>query len=177
VHNLHLIVVNADSHEDACDRASEILESFGDSNNWSVVCGSVSKDKGTVHSTGEGRFDPKEMLEEESNAVKFINNKKKTTLSSLENLYQSFKNKTSMPDDLEKFPKILKDLIDGKKVDSFNIYLLKDFIETKYQLANTSDEDDVWTGNFYSFKYDQCGLTNHTEHGEDQYCVFIDMHS
>lgn len=177
MHNLHLIIVNADSPEDACDQASSILESFGNENNWSVVCGAISKDTGKIYSTGEGRFDPKEMLEEESNAVKFIKNKKKSTLASLENLYQSFKDRARPEGDTNEFSDTLNKLVKGEKVDSFKIYLLKDFVEQCYQLANLPEEDSVWTGNYYFAQYDQCGLTNQTEHGEDQYCVFIDMHS
>jgi hypothetical protein len=77
MHNLHLIIVNADSLEAACDEASSILSEFGNENNWSVVCGSVCKKTGKIYSAGEGRFDPEEMLKEEGNAVKFIKNKNK----------------------------------------------------------------------------------------------------
>lgn len=177
MHNLHLLIVNADSHEDACDQASSILESFGNENNWSVVCGSVCKDKGTIHSTGEGRFDPKEILKEESNAVKFIKNKKKSTLSSLENLYDSFKKSNTQEEDTKEFSDTLNKLIEGKKVDGFKIYILKEFVEQHYHMSHVPEEDSVWTGSYYSGEFDRCGLTNRTEHGEDQYCVFIDMHS
>jgi hypothetical protein len=181
MHYLHLVIVNADSHESACEEASSIVSQFGNENNWSVACGSVSKDTGKIYSTGEGRFDPSEILKEEINSVNFMKgkNKKQTTLSALENLYQSFKGDVEVSEDHKKqFTKTLKDLLENKPVDGFNIYSLKSFLEKKYELSSISKEDDsVWASNFYFAQYDQCGVSNHTEYGESQYCVFIDMHS
>jgi hypothetical protein len=177
VHNLHLVVVNADSHEDACDTVRTLVEGFGTENNWFVVSGAISKDTGEIYSTEEGRFDPAEILLEENNSVKFIKDKTETALENLESLYQSFKKDSTQDKDKLDFQDTLNKLMKDEPMDSFKVYLLKEFIEHKYAQIVSPDDSSVWDGYYFSHEYDRCGLTNHTEHGENLYCVFVDMHS
>ena len=43
-HNLHLVVIKADSAEDACNSVENEIIDFGNDNNWRTICGSVSED-------------------------------------------------------------------------------------------------------------------------------------
>jgi len=67
-HNLHLIVVRAESGLDACNEAEDLLFDFGTENNWRSMCGAVSEDN-EVYLNGEGRYEP----DEKSDTIEKIN--------------------------------------------------------------------------------------------------------
>ena len=59
MHNLHFILVKANSGEEACKQAETEIIDFGTDNNWRTMCGAVSQDN-EVYDAGDGRYRPVE---------------------------------------------------------------------------------------------------------------------
>jgi hypothetical protein len=178
MHYLHLVIVNADSPEDACSVAEELIPQ-NNTYDYLCICGAVSKDTGEIYSTGEGRFCPKESLGEEANSLNYIRDagdRRAVILSNLEQKLKEWKVREDSEDNLEKIKKAFKRLTLGEKVESFDVYLLKDFVNHHYQaICDTSY--DFWESNFNSFKFDECGVTKLYTSTSDLYCVFVDFHN
>lgn len=178
MHYLHLVIVNAESCEDACSVAEELIPQ-NNTYDYFEICGAVSKNKGKIYSTGEGRFCPKEILKEEANSVNFIKDagdKKAVTLKKLDDMFKGWKSTEYEEKKLKDFKNTFNKLLKNEPVDSFNVYCLKDFVEHHYQVCKEKDVD-VWGSNFYSHIFDSSGVTNLAEGIKDLYCVFVDFHN
>jgi hypothetical protein len=178
MHNLHIIVTNASSHEEACLKAETSIEDWGGENNWRTICGSVSN-KGNIYSTNDGRYCPEAMLDFKNNSVDFIQDAKGTTREekNLTILNRMVSGWSSDPKDTSKLQTIASDLFSGKDVPSYEIYQLKNYIEHKYSQVNSSG-DDVWGSTYREWQLDECGVTNIVDdESETLYAVFVDMHS
>jgi hypothetical protein len=177
MHYLHLVIVNADSPEDACSVAEESIPQ-NNTYDYFSICGAVSKDTGDIYSTGEGRFCPNEYFEE-SNSINYIKDagdKRAVILSTLEQKLKEWKVRQDSEDNIKKIKKAFNNMLLGNKVDSFDAYLLKDFVNHHYQaICDTSG--DFWESNFNSFKFDECGVTKLYSDTSDLYCVFVDFHN
>ncbi len=53
MHNLHLVVVNAENAKDAMHNAEMAIFEWGNENNWRTMCGAVSENDEMV-ATGNG---------------------------------------------------------------------------------------------------------------------------
>lgn len=183
MHYLHLVIVNADSPEDACSVAEEIIPQ-NNTYDYFHICGAVSRNNGEIFDCEKGRFSPKEILEEPV-SLQYINydsnDSKSLILSKLDERVKSWKS-TGVKEEKEfrELKETFKKLLAGENVDSFKIYLLKDFVDNQYELAKDKGNDTVWDMKYNSFKFNECGVTNLTDFGdppENQYCVFVDFHS
>jgi hypothetical protein len=178
MHYLHLVLVNADSLEEACSVAEESIPQ-NNTYDYFSVCGAVSKDTGEIYSTGEGRFCPKERLEPEPNSLNYIRDagdKRAIILDKLEDMFKSWKQREDSEENIERMKDGFNKLMKGKKVESFNLYLLKDFVEFNYQVV-CDESSSLWESNFYSFNFNECGITKLYSSTSNLYCVFVDFHS
>jgi hypothetical protein len=177
MHYLHLVLVNAESLEEACSVAEESIPQ-NHTYDYFSVCGSVSKDTGEIYSTGEGRFCPKEYLEEANsvNYLKDAGDKKAVVLEKLESMLPNWKKRQDHKENIEKIKETFNKIMDGEKVESFNLYLLKDFAEYHYQVA-CDNGSDFWESSFNSFNFNENGISKLYSSTSDLYCVFVDFHS
>jgi hypothetical protein len=163
-HNLHFIVVKAESGEDACLEAEYSIMGFGNENNWRTMRGAVSQDN-EVYIASEGLYQP-----DKDSTIAKIN-------KTIEGWMQpSFHSETT------------KNLLDkGKKVEDFNLqelYSLKKYADFLYQQelfkqrsGKNGDNFNVLEDSFYAYSYDEYGVTQ-TDMGEGKiWVVFCDMHS
>ena len=59
MHNLHFILVKANSGEEACKQAENEIIDWGTDNNWRTMCGAVSQDN-EIYNANDGRYEPKD---------------------------------------------------------------------------------------------------------------------
>lgn len=172
MHNLHYVVVEAESGKEACDKAMEAIESYGDENNWRVACGAVAA-TGVTYSAGKGgRWDDAECL-------------------NLENIQQTVRRwLRDDPEDhyYKTFLKVIQLVNLGKPVEGLDWYCVKKYAEFKSSQRwatdshkITADQFDVFKHEFRSWNLDECGVTHINTltdvAPENQWCVLIDMHS
>jgi hypothetical protein len=179
MHYLHLVLVNADSLEEACSVAEESIPQ-NSTYDYYEICGSVSKDTGEIYSTGEGRFCPKERLDEESNSLNFIKDagdKKAVILNRMEEMLVSWKKREDSEENITKMKEAFNKLIKGGEAKSFDLYLLKDFVAHHYEVVCDKESSSLWESSFNSFKFSDCGITKLYSSTSNLYCVFVDFHS
>jgi len=51
MHNLHYIVIRADSGKEACDAVENEIVEWGSEDNWGQICGALSE-KNIIYNTG-----------------------------------------------------------------------------------------------------------------------------
>lgn len=178
-HNLHLVVIKADSAEDACDSVENEIIDFGNDNNWRTICGSVSEDNEVfINEDNAGFMENMETIEKINAAIR-------KDLAALNN-----DNGYSRGRDL------LNILIAGNKkiedLDGHDWYSVKEFahdMSNKFDINSGEDKTetfDILKGDEYKMgHYDEFGVTQHMSatqddaefEGQKTYVVFIDMHS
>lgn len=175
MHNLHFILVRASSGEKACqDAESQIIE-WGTENNWRTMCGAVSEDN-EVYDAGDGRYRP---------------NPAESDLTSIEQINECV-NKW-----LEKcfYGSVAKEKFEKNEfnLDEWNAHELWSLSKYAEHLSEAVEYKgksfDVLKDTFFSYKYDECGVTNmvygRVEDDEESmafpkekiWVVFCDMHS
>lgn len=177
MHNLHLVVVKADSAEDACSIVETELESFGNENNWRTICGAVSEKDEVFSKEGDfrGRYTPSDC---ETLTIEAINKMVKEWMKG--NYYGDTAKK-----------KLAKGKLDFSKWNSGDLWSLEQYAKHLYQVAKikeskkhnkkagkkVSKDFDVLNDSFYAYEYTECGVTHIDYEGEKTYVVFVDMHS
>jgi len=163
MHNLHFIVVRANSGQEACQEADSIILDFGNENNWRTMCGAVSQDN-EVYNADDGRYQPSEtqwITIEKINEC--VNNW----------LKHSFLGETAR----KKFEKGETNLDEWNQLELYSLSKyaqhLSESIGFKHRSFNVL-EDTV-----FEYSYDQCGVTNLLNANEEEkiWVVFCDMHS
>lgn len=174
MHNLHLIVVKAETGREACQNADAILSDWGTENNWRTMCGAVSEDNET-YDARDGRHRP----DEDTN-----------TIDKLNAMVQGWmKNSFYGAAGMEKLKR-------GKKLENFTtheLWSLQKAVEhlcavktvaecKKYKRKNgekVSRKFNVLEDEFFQFQYDTCGVTRLEDADDDGklWVVFCDMHS
>jgi hypothetical protein len=161
MHNLHLITINAESSEDACDSVECEIESFGNENNWRAICGCISEDNEVYISDSDfGRYAPAENM----------------TLADVEKLIKNWASHFScnITEILVKFH------LDEESLTSMDWFMFRQYCGFKSEQLDFQNQTfDLWTSEFRSWQLDECGLTNliDSESKEKKYVVFVDMHS
>lgn len=165
MHNLHFIVVKAESGEEACDVAESLISDFGDENSWRTMCGAVSQDN-EVYDANDGRYPP----DEESDTIEKINAMVQGWIDG-NDVYSS-----AALDALEV----------GKSTDemtSQELWSMREhynhLFHRKLAYEQTDGQTfDVLKHSFNDFQIDDCGVTQSEEEGEGKlWVVFCDMHS
>ena len=172
MHNLHYIVVNAESGQDACDIVESQITEWGNENNWRTIGGAVASDNEVyivpqTTTWGGSRWTP-----EPNHTIDMINEQVEKWLE---------------PD------KYYKDQFDkcvgGENINTFDWHGAKKYCEHMFELLQTKHfmkegKFDVLQNNFFEWSLDECGVTHiDISQLEDndptlkQYVVFVDMHS
>jgi len=164
MHNLHFIVLHANSGAEACERAENLISDYGNENNWRQISGAVSESN-SVYTTGNGRFQPDaDMTIEECN--KYLS----VWLSD------------------EGFGRIAADKFRNGEADVFawdeyELWSLKHLAEYLRQTKGWGGSAigiDVLQQNFYYYQFDHEGVTqmdDYQHEGGERWVVFVDMHS
>jgi len=152
MHNIHYIVVEADSHKDAQSEVEAYLFGYGDEDNYFSFIGSLSRDDGSIAKGNSDRWD-----------VDKLNTKKIQETINLEYKYE-------IP---------TKDVVigvyDGSIDNGLDSYKVARYFE--YLREKNSTHDNIWKARYYSEQYDKVGITNLTFSDKNNYIVAIDMHS
>jgi hypothetical protein len=174
MHNLHFILLKANSGEEACKKAENEIMDFGNENNWRTMCGAVSEDN-EVYDAGDGRYRP---TETEHITIEEINQKVSGWLS------ESFFGVTAK----EKLGKGEINLDEWNAVELWSLSKHARHLSEAYSYKDR--EFDILKGDtFYTCQFDECGVTDFrydTYEDDDEamsktkektWVVFCDMHS
>ena len=177
MHNLHLVVVHAETPEDACVNAEDWIMDFGTENNWRCIGGCISEDNEITDMDEYSRWYPS-----------YTDNEGNKPYGSIEALNEmmrehikednTFLHKKELIEAIDNGDTKLSDI-----TDSMDLYYLKEYITNRQStiLLSNPGEFNVLEDEYKPFKYDYFGVTNarnrQKEEGEKTYVVFIDMHS
>lgn len=172
MHNLHYVVVNAESGEDACDIVESEISEWGNENNWRSISGAVSSDNEvyivpTSESWSNSRWTP-----EENHTIDMINQQVEKWL-----------------EPQQQFKDLFDKCVEGDAGGAYDWYGAMRYCKHMFELAQTKHfmkegKFDVLQHNFFDWSLDECGVTHiDISQLEDddptlkQYVVFVDMHS
>ncbi len=165
MHNLHLVKVKANSGEEACQEVENLLMDFGNENNWRTFCGAVSEDN-EVYNAGDGRYQPKD--------TDYI------TIEKINECVNDWIKSTWYGETARlKFEKGETNLSEWDSHELWSLSKLADHLSEAHPFRERPFDcmkDDC----FFSYKYDECGLTDCTwsaSDGDKTWIVFVDMHS
>lgn len=164
MHNLHLVRVKAESGQEACEGVESTIIDFGNENNWRCISGAVSEDN-EVYDAGEGRYRP---AENELTTIKLINEAVNRWIGSC--FYGS----------------VAKEKLNNNEfnLDEWNAHELWSLSKLAEHLSEAAEyrgkQFNVLENTFFSYKYDECGVTDlewSVGDGDKYWIVFVDMHS
>ncbi len=164
MHNLHFIVLHANSGAEACERATTFISDWGNENNWREMCGAVSQSN-SVYSTGEGRYQPKENM----------------TIDDCNNIY-----KTWFADEgygnvaADKFRAGETNIYEWDNYELWSLKHLAEYLCQTHGRGGSAIGFDVLRDNFYYCHFDHTGVTqvdDYIHEGGERWVVFVDMHS
>jgi hypothetical protein len=165
MHNLHFIVVRANSGQEACQEADSIIEDFGNENNWRTMCGAVSQDN-EVYNADDGRYQPSET---QWFTIEKINQCVNNWLK------DSFLGETAR----KKFEKGETNLDEWNQLELYSLSNYADHLSESIGFKHRSF--NVLEDTVFEYSYDQCGVTNFTELNANEeekiWVVFCDIHS
>jgi hypothetical protein len=165
MHNLHFIVIKANSGEEACQEAENLIDDYGNENNWRTMCGAVSQDN-EVYDAGDGRYQPSE--------------KEYITIEKINEVVNSWAKETFYGETArKKFEKGETNLDEWNQLELWSLSKYADHLSETIGYKNKSF--NVLEDTLFEYSYDQCGVTNFTEvnasDGDKTWVVFCDMHS
>lgn len=168
MHNLHYVVIEASSGQEACDGVESAIESWGDENNWRAICGAVSAN-GVIHNCGDGRWEPEAMTEVENNVQNWV---------------------FGVPWNKSQFEDALAKVNAGVAMTSMDWYSIKTYAEEMSDKAwalhdfgngKAKTTFDIFKDEYRSWKLDQCGVTHignlSQAKPKNLWVVSVDMHS
>lgn len=164
MHNLHLVVTNADSSKDACSDVESYIEDFGTENNWRTIEGCISEDN-EVYIADENNRNSW-ITEEDFNTIDKLNKK---VLEDKKNLFYQ-----------PEVPEILKRIANGKTVESTDAWKAKEYLKAYYDALPVDDKFDILQDSYREYQYDEFGVTHTGYKKMDEqktYVVFVNMHS
>lgn len=148
MHNIHIIIVNADNHKEAEETAISSIESWGDENNWRTTIGSFDK-SGKFYKSDNDRF-----------------NEDFTLGGIIKELIKYIKS-VPFPIDPEDYgeARLYREMKNAEH--AYYTYMTTPLNKTTF-----------WETEIYAYKYDEFGITNLAyNEDEKSYAVLIDMHS
>jgi hypothetical protein len=177
MHNLHFILINADSASEAASEAESLILDWGDGDNWRRVGGIASEDgSDDINNHKDGRWGLS-FLDEEvgipkegthfSHAVAYLH---KRIMDPLADLSATL---LELTDRLRAF--------DPQSGDGFDLWRAGRDLQSLSGLVMSRDarEQGKEIPELREWQLDQFGLTDLTEQSEGarRYLVFLDMHS
>lgn len=187
MHNLHFIIVKADSASDAASEAESEISNWGNENNWRSIGGVASEDgRDDIDNHDGGRWglsflDELEEIPKEGSyfarTVAYVQWLVKDPVT-LE--YQPWATICDFKEGITTVANHLMnfDLENGELHElwaaSRNIKQLYELLGARRSLAKGNDLPE-----FYDWQFDQTGVTDMTatSDGKQRYIVFLDMHS
>jgi hypothetical protein len=166
MHNLHLVVVKAETGEDAMSDVESYMDDWGTENNWRTMCGAVSQDNEVVMGDAQGAYPPEENLNSIENINKMVRGWMEATY------YGDEGRKTLM--------KVETGTMKLDKITSLTWYSIGKYAEYMQEKLNnpSAGKFNVLTDSFYAGQYDENGITQIEEDNEGKkWVVFVDMHS
>ena len=164
MHNLHYVRVIANSGEEACQKAESALMDYGTENNWRTMCGAVSEDN-VVYNNIDGRYIP---IATDASTIEAINDQVNGWLKG------SFFGETARL----KYEKGETNILEWNDIELWSLSKWSEHMSEAYKFKEKSF--NVLEDNFYSYKYDECGVSDCTWSGDGEgkiWIVFVDMHS
>jgi hypothetical protein len=161
MHNLHLVTINAETPQEACDSVESEIETFGNENNCRSICGCVSEDNEVYIANDDwGRYPPD----------------KNMTITDVEKMVNNWVSR--FPYDITEI--LIKFHLNEESLTSMDWVMFRQYCGFKSeQLDFQQTPFHIWTSEFRSWQLDECGLTNLIDNDshEKKYVVFVDMHS
>ncbi len=177
MHNLHFILIKADSAAKAASKAENLILDWGNENNWRCVGGIASEDgSDDIENHDEGAWglsflDAKEGIPKEgtyfSRAVAYLHREITEPVTELPSKLLEFSDKLRAFDpqhgdglELERIGRDLQQL-------------------SEHVISRCVREGGNEIPELYEWQFDHFGLTDRTEYsdGTRRYLVFLDMHS
>jgi hypothetical protein len=187
MHNLHFLLVRAESARAAADKAESLTDHWGDENNWRSIGGVASEDgSDDVENHGGGRWSLSFLDAEEdipkhdtyfSRAVAFLHRSIMPPLTFPCAPYSTHPSVESALMDLSSqllaFEPASADTLDLWRIGR-NLKHLSQLIESQRAIAGGEAIPE-----FYDWKLGHFGLTDLTEESDAarRYLLFLDMHS
>jgi hypothetical protein len=187
MHNLHFILIKADSAADAASEAENLMLDWGDEDNWRRVSGVASEDgSDDIDNHDDGRW-PLSFLDAEegvpregtyfSRAVAYLHREitEPVTLPSA-----PFSTHPDLRSAIAELADMLR-AFDPEHGNSSDLWAigrnLKHLSEIVHSRNAVKHGEDI--PQFYEGQFDHLGLTDMTEQSEGarRYLVFLDMHS
>lgn len=160
MHNLHILVVKAESGREACSIAAGSIEDWGNENNWRCFGGAISE-KGEIH------------LEDHS--ARWSTN----DLSKIEAINALFEEQKSARFE-DYFLKTSKSYLEDKEVESGHWHYAALFCEEMDHIQNRPKGFNVFEHEHKPGQYDEFGATHLFNNNVDcgsLWAVLCDMHS
>ncbi len=183
MHNLHLIVIDAENAEEAIKRVRGEIEDWGDENNYYSISGAVSEDNEVTVTNDEG-YSP---VDTGLTTIQKINERVKGWMTVSEEKDELFGNGYSQFMELVKQFKGIESIRPlANRDNGSKWHYAQRFCEFMCQLSRVENIDDfnVLENEFFSWRLDENGVTDIVgQYGDDKdtkkkiYIVFIDMHS
>lgn len=175
MHNLHYVVVKAETAEDAVSEVETMISDWGTENNWRSFGGCVSEDNEVYIVPPTGTWGNSRWAPEENHTIEMINQQVREWLK---------------PD--KHYQDIFDKCVSGDIGSPFDWYGAMKYCEHKFHSAQheiKGREFDVLHDEFYDWHFDECGVTHfmtkqfdrrnldYEDPKHKRYVVFVDMHS
>ena len=177
MHNLHFILIKADSAAKAASAAENAILDWGDENNWRSVGGIASEDgSDDIENHDEGAWGLSDLDEEEgvpkegtyfSRAVAYLHRDITRPLADLPAKLLAFSDRLRAFDPEHGSPSQLEEI--GRDLQHLS----------EHMVSRGAREGGVEIPQLYEWQFDRDGLTDMTggSEGARRYLVFLDMHS
>lgn len=170
MHNLHFVITRAESPQEACDNVGTMTSDFGNENNWRTICGCVSEKNKVFINDSSGSYTPKDIGY--------------TTIAKINRVINKWIKSPYYGDAAAAAAAKKKLSRARKKIDlstwnSSELFSLERLAKHLYEaLPYKESKFDVLKDSFFSWQFDECGVTQDENENEGQlYVVFVDMHS
>jgi hypothetical protein len=182
MHNLHFILINADSAKDAASEADSLILHWGDENNWRTVGGIASEDgSDDIENHDDGRWGLSDLPDGAGTAFsRSLAWVRRVINDPIVLEYVPFTECPTLSDALHAVAQTLN-AFDPQIGKPFDLWCAYRNTRQLYELVEARRREPSEPGirELYPWQFDHFGLTDMTEQSEGarRYLVFIDMHS
>lgn len=190
MHNLHILIVNADNANEAVKKAKSSINHWGDSNNWSSIGGVAGEDgKDDVECHEDGARWKLSYLQDDNDGTKSnfqltLNHIKEIASDPVKfNYLKGDQAGIKTLDDAKKFLAAEINNFSVQEDESIRLYAITEAVSLLREVIDYRRiEEDPKNNNqpeLFAGTYDKVGLTEFTNctEGRQKYAVLLDMHS
>ena len=160
MHNLHLIIAHADSHQEAWEKVKTVVEDQQVHGTDGMICGSIREDGNIALNDGYILIN----YLPSSYSLESLNELARSWVRENERHATAWQKVCQQPD----------------LASAEDWYQAARYCDFQYQTSHNSDPFDLWNDDFRPERFDIEGVT-HLDMDEDEaspkYCVFLDMYS